>query len=235
MKFATLSAVSLALVSKALADETVELFIKSDNSDVSGKGISAIHEGAGINYFFAGNGAQDLSYDGSSLTSNEIGYPQWFTPDGFVQMSVSGEVTGITFDSDGTLEYNGSADGFQACKNVNDPYNYSKSQYAIMYKSSSGDCVDIKLIKKGGSSSSGSASSSVPASTSSEASSSAVVTPTPANNGTVHTTNTKTDVSTETDTISCHKCEISTYSGAADMMKPAGFAAMVAGAAALLI
>ncbi|GMG54511.1 unnamed protein product [Ambrosiozyma monospora] len=249
MKF-TLSAVSLALITRALADETVQLYIKSDNSDLSDKGISSLHEGAGINYFFAASSGQDLTYTGTSLTSNQIGYPQFFTPDTFVQLSVADEVTGLTFADDGTLQYNGSEDGFQACKNVNDPYRYSQSSYAIMYKSSSGDCVDIKLYKKSGSgsgsgsasgSASGAASSSAaPVSSSSAAaavtsSESAVITTT-TGNCTDSVTNTQTHVSTETDTVSCHKCSISTYSGAAaDLIKPAGFAAMAAGVAALLI
>ncbi|GME82534.1 unnamed protein product [Ambrosiozyma monospora] len=164
------------MVSKALADETVQLFVKSDNSALSDKGLNAPHEGAGINYFFAntGNGASlDLNYDGSSLTvpltvNGDETVNQYFSvADGIASLAPEDKVTGFTFAEDGTLEYNGSADGFEACKNVNDPYQYSTTSYAIVYGSSSGsDCVPIKLYKKGGSSSS-SASSSEAASTTS--------------------------------------------------------------------
>ncbi|GME69726.1 unnamed protein product [Ambrosiozyma monospora] len=174
MKFSTLSASALFLVSKALADETVQLFVKSDDSALSGKGLNAPHEGAGINYVFANtdDGASlSLNYDGSSLTSpltvngGSSTANQYFSvADGAVTLTVQASASGFTFADDGTLEYNGSADGFEACKNINDPYQYSTENYAIVYKSDSGDsCVPIKLYKKGGDSSS-SSSSSAPAS-----------------------------------------------------------------------
>ncbi|GME85147.1 unnamed protein product [Ambrosiozyma monospora] len=170
MKFTTLSASALLLASKAIADETVQLFVKSDNSELSGKGLNAPHEGAGINYVFANSGdgeSLDLNYDGSSLTvpltiNGDSKVNQYFSvADGVVSLTVQAEVSGFTFAEDGTLEYNGSADGFEACKNANDPYHYSTRNYEILYNSDLGDsCVPIKLYKKGGESSSSSSSSS---------------------------------------------------------------------------
>ncbi|GME91146.1 unnamed protein product [Ambrosiozyma monospora] len=169
MKFSTLSASALLLVSKAIADETVQLFVKSDNSVLSDKGLNAPHEGAGINYFFAntGNGESlNLNYDGYSLTvpltvNGDETVNQYFSvADGAVSLAPADKVTGFTFAEDGTLEYNGSADGFEACKNANDPYQYSTSSYEILYKADFGsECVPIKLYKKGGSSSSSASSS----------------------------------------------------------------------------
>ncbi|GME82442.1 unnamed protein product [Ambrosiozyma monospora] len=287
MNTPTLStSVLLLLITKTLADETIQLVIKSDNSDLSGKGISSIHEGAGINYMFAGNGAMDLTYASTSITTTDIGYPQYFNVDddgGVISMSVASQSSGFTFSDDGTLQYNGSDEGFQACKNINDPYNYSSSSYAICYKEQDGDCVDIKLVKKdssGSSSGSGSGSSS-----GSNSSSGAVSSSSPTTSGSVSSTtqssefnhknsafrsgqsesNTETTAASSTSgsdsnsstitsanirassgsqsesaSASCSKCsQLANFESskglAAEVARPAGFAAVIAFAGALLI
>ncbi|GME79702.1 unnamed protein product [Ambrosiozyma monospora] len=118
------------------------------------------------------NSSLNLDYDGSSLTTpytvNNDPSKQYLSVDGGdVILTVHSSTTGFTFAEDGTLEFNGSADGFEACKNRDDPYSYSKTNYAIVLGSASGDCVPIKLYKNGGESSSSSSSSEAASSTTS--------------------------------------------------------------------
>ncbi|KAK6463431.1 hypothetical protein DFJ63DRAFT_334966 [Scheffersomyces coipomensis] len=145
----TISSLAL-LASSALADlQNVSLFVTSDDTSINGSGISAPHEGAGINYLFVGN---DGGYFGTANTTpliynttyqglfwqSQPNFNQYFGVSpagpagyGIVQLSVAVSGTGVTFEN-GYLAYDGSTEGFYALYNISDPYNYSKSQLAIV-------------------------------------------------------------------------------------------------------
>lgn len=153
--------------------ENVNLVVKSDHSDINGNTLGFPHEGAGLNYAFLGtsSASQLLEYDESSKTFTEPGstIPQSLGLSGnFIALTVAEPSAEFTFDGN-TLQLNGTSDSFYACKNVNDPYNYSQSSYALMYFKDSApeDCLALTLEK--GSTSS---SSSAPAPTSSDSTSS---------------------------------------------------------------
>lgn len=154
----------LTLVSVASA--AVQLFIQSDNNAVNGQGIYSTHEGAATNYFFAGTNAQSLDYDSSAKTLGNKDDVQTF-----VSLESNILILGVSEPakvdlSSGFLSIDGSED-FTACLNINDPYQYSKSQYAITRYSSNAPegCIPIKLrvVQTGGSSSSVATSSKAPA------------------------------------------------------------------------
>ncbi|KAK6463428.1 hypothetical protein DFJ63DRAFT_118654 [Scheffersomyces coipomensis] len=141
---------SLALISSsALADlQNVSLFVSSDDTSISGSGLGAPHEGAGINYLFIGNDGGNfgtatttpLVYNTTSqglYWQLEPGFNEYFgvadAGHGYdvAQLTVAVSGTGVTFEN-GYLAYDGSTEGFYALYNISDPYNYSKSQLAIV-------------------------------------------------------------------------------------------------------
>ncbi|KAK6463429.1 hypothetical protein DFJ63DRAFT_118704 [Scheffersomyces coipomensis] len=139
----TISSLAL-LVSSALADlQNVSLFVSSDDTSINGSGLGAPHEGAGINYLFIGsNGGNFGTANTIALVYNttsqglywqlEPGIIEYFGVSGAVaQLSVAVSGTGVTFEN-GYLAYDGSTEGFYALYNISDPYNYSKSQLAIV-------------------------------------------------------------------------------------------------------
>ncbi|GME81382.1 unnamed protein product [Ambrosiozyma monospora] len=167
--------------------------------------------------------------------------------------SIDSRASETSFTDDGALAYS-DISKFQACKG----FGYvPEDTYQIFWNTDHSNCTDIELVKVDSSAASSSAASSsiLPSTSSQEAvsstsasSSSAEVTPTtPANNNGTSpdsVTSTATDVKTDTETASCHKCSahgsssaetISSYEDAAGLIKPVGVAAFVAGAAALLI
>lgn len=147
----------LTLLSIASA---LTLVTESSNAEVSGKGISSIHEGAGINYFLVGTTAngEDLTYADNQLSSQAGSLTYRVSKSGdFLANSV---LEPSTVDiSSGYAKIDGQTDFF-ACKNVNDPYNYSQDSYAVVTSKQNDECVDIKLKVVGGETSSSAAPSS---------------------------------------------------------------------------
>ncbi|CAK7901625.1 cell wall protein Rhd3p [[Candida] anglica] len=182
------SAIALTLASATTvlgATSNIELFASAAGTPADGLGLSSIHEGAGINYFLLGEGAEELSYDDETkVVSAQLGTltASLNTLGDFLAISVTAPQE-VTFDGD-KLVVNGTST-FYAAKNVNDPYNYSKSSYAVIVAeegSAPADAIKIEITKKGASASSSVASSSTASATSS-ATSSVAPSVTPANGG----------------------------------------------------
>ena len=173
----TLSLLSLLKATQA-AQTPVSLVVDAESSEIDTFGLGSLHEGAGINYFFIGTTAnsQALTYDDSTkqITSDIFGsYPSWvgFTDyNQILQLSVLGNYDLFSFDDESYLLINGSVAELWACKNINDPYRYSQSSYAISKSKLNSDCLPLKL--KNGSGGSSSVSSSVTVSSSTAHSSS---------------------------------------------------------------
>ncbi|QPG75149.1 hypothetical protein FOA43_002494 [Brettanomyces nanus] len=214
---------NLIILSAAVSAETVQLSTMSSKEDVNGKGISSLHEGAGINYAFLSSGSDTLDYDESTkfLSVSYDTYSEYFTIDsGFVGVSVSPAPVEVTFDKDNNLLVDGSSEGFYGCKNTNDPYDNSESSYELMYYSGNSTapdgCLPLTVVKVSG-----------------------------AGNKTDTGTKTTTSTGTETtsSTVSCTetKCQpqttayLTTFTGGAEKFGSAGILALGAGAFAALL
>lgn len=137
MKFTLTS--TLLFVASALADVIpIQLIARSESAEVNSKGLSSIHEGAGINYFFLGTNAQTLQYDEGakviyiSLSSDQPNSNQYFAIEGNVlQLTVAAQPLSVEFDADGYAVFAGS-NSIYALMNINDPYRYSETSYAVV-------------------------------------------------------------------------------------------------------
>lgn len=124
---------------------------------------SPIHEGAGINFAqigtsqptpnFSLNGTVLAYYDGSSLTQAALiytlssGIP--VLEAGILPDSTTGVFqTGYGVDSNNQITYSGNANGWYACNNIGDPYNYP-SYFVAFYGTASpaSSCSKITLTK----------------------------------------------------------------------------------------
>lgn len=114
---------------------TVYLGVSSDDETLP-TGLSSIHEGAGINYFFLGEGSQNLTYDDDQKLLYFDSTPevrQFFSVVGnIVQLTVAPDATEVNVDGP-LLAFQGSTGGFYAQKNINDPYRYSQNSYALVH------------------------------------------------------------------------------------------------------
>lgn len=160
MKFTTFALTAASISSVLAATYDVQLFVDSSDSNVSGKGLSSIHEGAGINYFLLGSGAETFTYDDQT---NELYNEHSFRYSvGVLGEYLSSGVTGAakaTISGD-KLSIDGK-DTFYAAKNTGDPYNYSQQSYIVLVNSTEGALpIGIKVVKSGSSSSSASPSAS---------------------------------------------------------------------------
>lgn len=138
MKFTTICVAALATLAQAAPIQSessaVKLTVESANQDVNVKGLSSLHEGAGLNFFFIGQDSQELQYDADKQQlyfdiNDQIKY-SFSVYSNFATIGVL-EPYKVEFE-DNYLKVNGTTDGFYACKNVRDPYNYSKDTYALM-------------------------------------------------------------------------------------------------------
>ncbi|CUM67462.1 uncharacterized protein PRCAT00005158001 [Priceomyces carsonii] len=144
--FATFAGLAYTAVA---AVTTVTLNAESSDQDVNGKAITSLHEGAGFNYLFLSEHPQKLSLDDSndSIFFEAAGF-RW-------NLTISGSVVSIgvlqsswyTSLDDDYIAVNGSTEGFYACKNTNDPYNYSKDSYQVTFPNGEAPsgCKPIKL------------------------------------------------------------------------------------------
>lgn len=196
MKF---SIASLSLLAVSFA---AEFYAESSNGEVNGKGLSSSHEGAGINYFFLGKDAQELTYhEENSTFSMDVNSRYPFLLSIYHDVLMVGVLGPDAFDiSSGYLAINGTADNFFACKNINDPYHYSKYSYAVTFGDDTGDCTPMKIKVEDGSGSD-SDSDSEPSVTSAVSSTPSPYTNTTSSDVTVITDHTSdfTDVTTITD------------------------------------
>lgn len=227
MKF--LSVAAFATLAAAVVEAAVTLTVTdSTNESLNGLGLSSIHEGAGINYFLLGSGAEDLEYVDGKLQAQVGNYPYFFNYDSnIVQLSVVDSPT-VTI-TDGKLDL---GQQVYACKNINDPYNYSQRSFAVTIGELGDECYPIS-IKVNGLDDSASSSTST-----SEAASSTAVTstevPSSSVNGTTEepSTETTTVASTLTETT-CTECTKATETPSINTLTSIGAGAKnVAGVAA---
>ncbi|GMM28464.1 hypothetical protein DAMA08_011800 [Martiniozyma asiatica (nom. inval.)] len=143
----------LLTAASMVAAETKYLVVQSDDKSVDGSTLGFIHEGAGINYGFAGSAekSEPLDYDEKTqlLTTTATGITQVFSVDSkYVATTVAGSTKKFSFDDESKLLVDGSSAGFYLCKNTGDPYNYSQSSYELMYYTSDSpsDCITITLV-----------------------------------------------------------------------------------------
>ncbi|KAK6203050.1 uncharacterized protein RJT21DRAFT_119182 [Scheffersomyces amazonensis] len=235
---------SLALLaSKAVAElQNVSLYVVSDDQSINGSGISAPHEGAGINYVFVGTDGGYLgttptipfvynTTSGTLFWEVQPAFNQFFgvyeniysenQDFGVVQVSVIVNGTGVTFEN-GFLALDGSTGGFYALGNISDPYNYSKQSLAVVRNLSASPegAIPISLTAVIGGSSSTSAAPSTTASSSVE---------------TFYTNSTTLETSTSAKETTTSIATISSGAAAAGAIAQGSFAGLAALAAGLLL
>lgn len=160
-----LSTIAL-LTSTAIAAETLDLEIVSDNSELKGKGIQALHEGAGISYFGVSDYlGEEFSYDADKklLTQTQGSYTANFGVSGnYLAIGPAVTPSDVTFDDAGNLEFD---EQLYACKELNDPYRYFNDRYGVVTGEAPNDtCVKIGLKRVNGDTSSAGPSSAAPTS-----------------------------------------------------------------------
>lgn len=119
-------------------------------------GITNYHEGAGINYLFL-TGSDSPEYIFNKCTKqlyillNE-NYKQFLNENnGLVQLTVAGPRGEFYYEINDGVKYltlNGDKNDWRACKNTNDPYNYSKNLYQLSYlsnKTSTCESISVEI------------------------------------------------------------------------------------------
>ncbi|KAA8911704.1 hypothetical protein TRICI_003719 [Trichomonascus ciferrii] len=127
----------------ATAGTVAALKLTASGGEMNDNGIYCIHEGAAINYCFVNPESttpQEFGYDeqAGAVTqklNDQITLSMQVQPAGEypVLMIAPGDSPDKWSIQDNHLAVNGSTDGFYGCKDINDPYNYSKNSYAIVY------------------------------------------------------------------------------------------------------
>lgn len=143
MKFSTVFATATSLLVANAAPTpaptadygSIVVAVESANKDIDNFGLYSKHEGAGINGVFLSQQGADLSYNFVNQTVyqsfDEYDYAFSVAENNFVQASIALEADKIEI-IEGYLGQNGNTQGWAACKNINDPYQYSKNEYALM-------------------------------------------------------------------------------------------------------
>ncbi|RCK57391.1 Cell wall protein PGA31 [Candida viswanathii] len=146
MKFTTIAA-AFALAQSVFGLRTVTLktfaYPPPQYPEITGQFVSAQHEGAGINYLFVvpQEGAAKFVYDEDEkslyLDPEVVGnapYKFYFNvadgEPGFLMTGGTDKPLEVNIDNLGFVTFEGSY-GVKAVKNVNDPYHYSDSSYAL--------------------------------------------------------------------------------------------------------
>ncbi|CCG25457.1 hypothetical protein CORT_0C00800 [Candida orthopsilosis Co 90-125] len=136
----------LALAAQAMAGlSQYQFFAKTDNKDLDGHGLYYIHEGAAINYYFLSNStdpssASVVTYDDETQEFYYQVSPQIkfvFTVSGGILQLSAGEPLKASIGDDGIVSFNGS-ELLSVVKNINDPYGYSKDNFAVTVKDDHG-------------------------------------------------------------------------------------------------
>lgn len=156
MKFGIFN--SLAAISLALADYNVTLVTESSSPEVNGKGLTPLHEGAGINFLFLSVSGASLVYseetDGIYQATRVQGpngteLSEWNVTVMPNTNAISAGVTGGTpvLVKDSYLTINGST-AFYAGKNTtSDLYGYSNYIYQLLGSSQPGALpVKVKVV-----------------------------------------------------------------------------------------
>lgn len=129
MKYSTLALFATAVVA---AEETFNLRVVSENTEVDGKGISPVREGAGINFYlleaevgpefhYNAEEARLYQYDGDDQAN--VGADA-----GFLQGGRAVEPSEVTFNDEGVLKI---AEQLWACKELNDPSQHFVEDYGV--------------------------------------------------------------------------------------------------------
>lgn len=163
MKFSTIltTASSLLIANAAptpapIADYgSIIVAVESAHKEIDQFGLYSKHEGAGINGVFLSKEGADLSYNFVNQTVyqefDEYDYAFSVAENNFVQASIALEADKIEL-IEGYLGQNGNTQGWAACKNINDAYQYSKNEYALMkYENDFSvpeECLSLRLKVK---------------------------------------------------------------------------------------
>lgn len=134
-------------------EKNVKLFAISKK--IGKVGITNYHEGAGINYLFL-TGSDSPEYIFNKCTKQiyillDNTYQQFLNENnGLVQLTVAGPNGEFYYEINEGNKYltlNGDKKGWLACKDTNDPYNYSKNLYQLSYLGGSFSvCENISVI-----------------------------------------------------------------------------------------
>lgn len=153
MKFST----AISVASILAAASAFKLKAESRYAQVDGNLVSAIHEGAGIEWATLGENGVEFAYDEEHKTltydlgiENTSPFPLSLTTStsGFKVLSFgSGDIVTATFLDSGSLAINGDADHFYAALDINDPYNFSKRSYFVVYSPEKDLGTPIVLVK----------------------------------------------------------------------------------------
>jgi len=143
MKFiSTVAALSALTTSAFAATSTVSFYAQATSPVLNGAGVSSIHEGAAINYLPLGQGSPGQAWvyndSDSSLTFQISATPSPITLSLTLFENILEFTPGYsnnlwTIDSQGVLNLNGSSSGFYGCMYIDDPYDYSNSEYFVLY------------------------------------------------------------------------------------------------------
>ncbi|RCK57394.1 Cell wall protein PGA31 [Candida viswanathii] len=147
MRFSTIAAAAIALAQTVVALKTVKLktfaYPPPQYPDVTGKFVSAWHEGAALNYLVVvpEEGATTWTYDEETkYLYFEVGagsdnpFKFYFTigegEPGILLATPTDHPVPVNIDNLGFITFDGSY-GVKGVKNINDPYNYSKDNYIL--------------------------------------------------------------------------------------------------------
>lgn len=123
--------------------QNVYLYVKSNDKDVNGDWLYSVKEDKGINYFFLGSQkkAKKLIYDDENkyIYEQVDSHTKWYylIDKNILQLS-KGEPYKVKIKKNGELDFNGD-DNLWAVKNIKDPANHSKKNYAIVYYKNKND------------------------------------------------------------------------------------------------
>ncbi|CAD1811203.1 hypothetical protein FOB58_002242 [Candida parapsilosis] len=136
----------LALAAQAFAGlSQYQFFAKTGNKELDGHGLYYIHEGAAINYYFLANNTETSS--ASVVTYNDETQEFYYQVNpqirfvltvsgGILQLS-AGEPLKTSIGDDGIISFNGS-ELLSVVKSIDDPYGYSKENFAVTVKDDHG-------------------------------------------------------------------------------------------------
>ena len=154
MKFTSIIATAFALASSVAALKTVKLktfaYPPPQYPEITGQYVASWHEGAGINYMFVvpedqaakfvyDEDSKTLYLDPASVGNPELKYtfsistgePGLGDKGTLLNSIVSNKPTEVNIDDLGFITFNGSY-GLKAVKNINEPYEYSQKNYALV-------------------------------------------------------------------------------------------------------
>lgn len=153
MKFSTI----LSVASVLAAASAFKLKVESRYAQVDGNFVSAIHEGAAIEWATLGESGVEFGFDEEHETltydlqiQNVDPFPLSLTTStaGFKVLAFgSGDVVTASFLENGSLAVNGDADNFYAAKDISDPYNFSQRSYFVVYSPDKDLGTPIVLVK----------------------------------------------------------------------------------------